>query len=291
MTTSSIRTSASADGSNRVRLPDGRALGYREAGDPDGRPVLFFHGIPGSRFQGPDDEVAREHGVRLIVPERPGYGLSDAAPESYSFVAWAADVAALADQLTLERFAVLGYSIGGVFGLACAQELAPRVARLGLIGSFAPFDDPAAWDGWGPVRGLYDLARTDALGLRKALEPLGTSAEALLSAIGDTVCQPDRDVLAKQHDRFLADARETLAHGIDSVANEMNLLVRPWGIDIGAIRARTVLWHGLDDISVPPSMGRHLATLLPDCRAHFVPNEGHLLMFARSSEILRAVAG
>jgi pimeloyl-ACP methyl ester carboxylesterase len=292
MTKSAFRTSRSADGSARVRLPDGRTLGYFESGDPDGSPLLFFHGIPGSRFQGPEDEVAREHGVRCIAPERPGCGLSDVAPKSYSFEAWSTDVAALADQLALERFAIAGYSIGGVFGLACAQDLGHRVSRLGLIGCFAPFDDPADWEGWGPIRGLYEVAKANASGLRQVLEPLGASPETFLAAMVDTVCQRDKEVLSMSsvHDRFLTDALETLRHGVDSIAHEMTLLARPWNIDIGAIRVPAVLWHGLDDVSVPPSMGRHLASVLPNCRAHFVPNEGHLLMLARWPEILTALA-
>jgi pimeloyl-ACP methyl ester carboxylesterase len=61
-----------------IRLRDGRKLSFAEYGDPAGRPVFFFHGFPGSRFDGEHaGRVSESIGVRLIAPERPGLGLSD----------------------------------------------------------------------------------------------------------------------------------------------------------------------------------------------------------------------
>ncbi|MFC6736107.1 alpha/beta fold hydrolase, partial [Halolamina salina] len=57
---------------------ENRQLAYAEYGDPDGVPVLFLHGTPGSRRLGElfaDD--AEERGVRLLAPDRPGYGRSE----------------------------------------------------------------------------------------------------------------------------------------------------------------------------------------------------------------------
>ena len=59
------------------RLPDGRRVGYADYGDPDGFPVFALHGTPGSRtmFRLADASAALK-GLRLIAPDRPGYGLS-----------------------------------------------------------------------------------------------------------------------------------------------------------------------------------------------------------------------
>jgi pimeloyl-ACP methyl ester carboxylesterase len=66
---------------NRITLRDGRTLAYAEYGDPDGKPVFYFHGTPGSRLEHhPDDAIARERGVRIITADRPGYGHSDFQP-------------------------------------------------------------------------------------------------------------------------------------------------------------------------------------------------------------------
>jgi len=61
-----------------ITLADGRVLAYTEHGDPHGFPVFFFHGNPGSRHMcHPDRRIAATLGVRIITPDRPGYGLSD----------------------------------------------------------------------------------------------------------------------------------------------------------------------------------------------------------------------
>ncbi|MGH9299558.1 MAG: alpha/beta fold hydrolase, partial [Acidimicrobiales bacterium] len=121
-------------------LPDGRELAFSEAGAADGTPVLAFHGTPGSRRQvllPLADEAARKAGVRLIAPDRPGYGHST-FQRGRRLVDWAADVASLADHLDLGHFAVIGISGGGPHALVCAALLADRVNRAGVVSGIGP---------------------------------------------------------------------------------------------------------------------------------------------------------
>ena len=64
-----------------IQLRDGRTIGYAEFGDPQGTPVLWCHGGPGSRIEsstlGP---AAAELGLRLVGIDRPGYGKSTPMP-------------------------------------------------------------------------------------------------------------------------------------------------------------------------------------------------------------------
>lgn len=65
-------------GEGTVGVGEGRALGYAEWGDRDGRPVVTFHGGWGSRLMGvPCEPVATDLGVRLVCLERPGFGYSE----------------------------------------------------------------------------------------------------------------------------------------------------------------------------------------------------------------------
>ena len=83
-----------------VRLSDGRTLSYTECGDPAGAPVFFLHGTPGSRLLGtglhPDAVSCK---VRLISPDRPGYGNSTFRRSS--LVEYVNDLVQLADALAL----------------------------------------------------------------------------------------------------------------------------------------------------------------------------------------------
>src|SRR5436190_12648591 len=136
-------TVAAAQPDQEHRLPDGRTLAYCDYGVPDGRPIFYFHGLPGSRIDGrvAADEM-RAAGVRFIAPDRPGLGCSDLAPGKRTYGGWAQDVAHLADHLGIERFSILGYSCGGPYALAAATELPERVERVGLVSSVATSEMP-----------------------------------------------------------------------------------------------------------------------------------------------------
>src|SRR4029450_2646983 len=103
--------------------------------------VFFLHGCPDSRHAAyAGDPAARRTGVRLVAVNRPGYGESEADASTHE---WGAeDVAAVADRLGIERFAVLGMSIGGPYALACAVRFPDRVTAVGVAA--APAGGPRA---------------------------------------------------------------------------------------------------------------------------------------------------
>ena len=109
-----------------VRLPDGRSVAITSHGDPQGSPLFLFHGTPNSRLGLHHiDRPAKERKVRVVCPDRPGVGRSDPHPER-TIPGYAEDVRALADAIGFERFAVLGYSGGGPYALACGAKLSER---------------------------------------------------------------------------------------------------------------------------------------------------------------------
>ena len=122
-----------------VTLPDGRAMAYAEFGAPDGRPVFWFHGTPGGRWQIPPDapDAARQRGLRLIGIDRPGTGGSSHDPQR-TLLSWARDLERVADALGIEQFAVIGLSGGGPYVLACAHELADRMGVGVSLGGVGP---------------------------------------------------------------------------------------------------------------------------------------------------------
>jgi hypothetical protein len=114
----------------RFFLPGGRRLGYAEFGDPNGAVVLWFHGTPGGRRQFPlvGRRAAERLGLRVVLIERPGSGLSDS--HEYAAVAdFARDMTHVADALGADRLGVVGLS-----GAAPTRCPAPRCPRW-LTGS------------------------------------------------------------------------------------------------------------------------------------------------------------
>ncbi len=120
-----------------VRLRDGRLLAYVTWGDPQGELVFSFHGSPSSRLFRPNVAVTASCGGPSRHVARPGYGRSD-FQEGRSLLDWPDDVAALADALGVDSFAVVGHSSGGPYALACASVMLSRVAGTALVSSRCP---------------------------------------------------------------------------------------------------------------------------------------------------------
>src|SRR5579871_2073114 len=121
-----------------LKLPDGRSLGYLQVGAPAGPAVFHFHGHGSSRLEALMlAEAAAAQGVRVIALDRPGIGRSD--PKTGDrLLDWPADVAAAADALELDKFAVQGMSAGGPYALACAHLIPERLTACALVSAVPP---------------------------------------------------------------------------------------------------------------------------------------------------------
>jgi pimeloyl-ACP methyl ester carboxylesterase len=142
-----------------VGLPDGVRLSFREVGSATGRPVLYLHGTPSSRKEagGQLAEVAATLGLRILAPDRPGYGRSSFF--RYDVRGYPEHLVDLLDMLELGQVGVIGVSGGGSYACACAALLGPRVTRTALIASTAPPDLEGVRAAWSKAdRQQYGLA-------------------------------------------------------------------------------------------------------------------------------------
>ncbi|WP_335999625.1 alpha/beta fold hydrolase [Halorientalis halophila] len=266
-----------------ITLRDGRRLGYAEVGDSDGDPLVLFHGFPNSRvFAAAFDEVAREEGVRVVAPERPGFGVSDPDPDR-TLTDWPADVADLADELGLETFPVLGVSAGGPYAVACAALLDQRVDRAGVVCGLGPMKSVGLRERLWYYSARFVPPVTELglwLGGRKAL----ADREAFLDSMAENAAPADAPVwrgdLGKVVHASMVESRRH--HGLDPLVTETAIFGREWGIDLGAIDVPTWLWYGKEDTVVPTAMGLYLADEIPTADAHFYPDLGHLSTVERA---------
>src|SRR3954470_4096908 len=120
---------------------DGRQLAVALWGPSEGAPLFFLHGGPGSRLLRHVRGEYEKAGVRVATYDRPGFGLSS-RDRGRTVADSAADVAAIADHLGWERFAVCGVSAGGPYALAAAALLPDRVTRCATIVGIGPSDAP-----------------------------------------------------------------------------------------------------------------------------------------------------
>jgi pimeloyl-ACP methyl ester carboxylesterase len=274
-------------------LPGGRLLGYAEYGDSAGTPVLSFHGLPASRLQSRRyDDAARLAGVRLIAADRPGHGLSDFQPRR-AIADWPRDVAALADALGIERFAVLGVSGGGAYALACAARLPERVTALALVSCWGPV---SLMEALSPLaRALLSGSRANRVVTRLCLAALGAAARRAPSEVVRVahrwLPECDRAIVGSSRIQAISarDLTAAFAQGSRGVYHDALLLRADWDLNWSAIRAPVLLWHGEADRIAPAAAARRLAGNLPGCRATFLPGEGHYAVIPRAEELLRAL--
>jgi pimeloyl-ACP methyl ester carboxylesterase len=282
----------------QIGLPDGRHLGFAEYGDPAGSPLFYFHGWPSSRLEARlIDSTATEMRVRVIAPDRPGYGLSDFLPDR-KLTHWPEDVCALAAHLGLNRFAALGISGGGPYAAACAALIPDRLSCVLLVCSVAPGDMPHATDGMVRLyRWLLSFARKAPwLAHRVAKICLrafwGTGEQLIPRQIEERLPEPDKRAVAHAGLRqaLITASKEALRKGVRGAAWDGLLLAKSWGFHLQDIRLPVHLWHGEKDIIVPCAMGRYLAQAIPRCQTTFSPQDGHFsLPYTRMREILLPV--
>lgn len=275
-----------------VDLPDGRCVGYAQLGDPEGRPVLSCHGGLVCRLDVvPADAAARRAGIRVVSPDRPGVGRSTRLP-GRTVGAWAGDAAALADRLGVERFSVLGWSMGGAYALACAALLGDRVDAVALVAPGVPLDWPCAGGSFADRvdAGLLRLARerpgTARLVIAASHRLAAEDPEGWLATARRTM--PAADLAAVERDG-VADYTRVVAGGLadpDGVVDEYLAYDAPWGFAHEDVGQPVRIWHGSDDTVVPPSWGEAAAARLPRGELRMVPGAGHLVARGRWGEIL-----
>ncbi|MEZ5827538.1 MAG: alpha/beta hydrolase [Hyphomicrobiales bacterium] len=280
------------------RLASGRQIGFAEYGGPGGLPAIALHGTPGSRYMfALTDEAARTRGLRLIAPERPGYGLS----ETHHFdtlAETAADVESLADALGFDRFALIGVSGGGPHAIAAAARMTDRILRMALIGPV------------GPIAECGDHIRMSHLHrlIFHHLAPSAYAAGALFYSLRSLVdwapgiayhllmqrvTASDREVLYRPEVRanLQAAIREGLRTGVDGALQDLRLYCGPWNLRLTEIDVPTIMWQGSADTIVPPDAAYHLASALPNCRLEIIEGAGHYWVFGGFDRVLDEVRG
>jgi len=247
--------------------------------------VVYLHGTPGSRV-GPFPlvRVLYELGVRLISFDRPGYGGSDRWP-GRRVADVAQDVAAIADELGLDTFAVVGRSGGGPHALACAALLAGRVTRAGVLVSLAPWEaeglDWFAGMSESNVR-EYTAARSEPELLTTTLAQVAGRVQAdptsLVPALGPDMPEADRRVVADTGIKrlLMKNFAEALRGGSAAGWVDDNLaFCGPWGFEVSDIHVPVLLWHGENDVFSPAAHTRWLAGRIPGAELWVGPDAAH----------------
>lgn len=277
-----------------VSLGDGRQLSYAEYGGREGRPVVFLHGTPGSRVLARlFDDAARRNGVRLLAPDRPGYGRSSPWPgrtptDTGEFVD-----AMLADA-GVSRARVVGFSGGGAFALALAATRGELVSELDVISGAAPpslsRDEPRVQRLLGSLarstpRLLKGLFRGQAWLADRASPSIVVSQYATEDGRAEI---PD-DVAELVRRDFVAAFERSRSGAV----TELRLLAEEWEVSLSEVHCPVRLWHGGRDANASVDDARRVSERLPNAELTVFEDADHLTALLRSRPRIleRSVSG
>jgi pimeloyl-ACP methyl ester carboxylesterase len=269
-----------------VPLPDGRRLEVLDEGSGD-RAFAFFWGTPGAAVPDPDfAELAARHRLRVLQPNRPGYGQSDPHP-GRRVVDLVADMDAALQHLGISELVVMGGSGGGPHALAMAARL-PQCRAAAALVSPAPRDADGLdyYDGmavsnqeeWlladageAVVRPFLEQATT------AMLDPSSGSMYENDGQYADCVCPQDLAALrAAEPELRSARFAKAAERGIEGWLEDDLALTTPWGFSLDEIDKPVSFWAGREDLFVSYRHTLWMGQRVRSADIHVLADEGHL---------------
>jgi pimeloyl-ACP methyl ester carboxylesterase len=266
-----------------VQLQNGSRIAVDEYGDLEGRPVFFCHGWPSSRSMATiAQDAARDLGVRIISPDRPGINES-AFQKERTLLDWPVLLHEIATQLGIEKFRVLGISGGAPYAFASAWSMPEQVEAIAVVSGVPPITELKGHDGLLKLyRWMLALYRKQPRLLRRCFHlarPFASRKIPIrLRPIFLKLLQPcDAAVLrdSRAFEACFESQRQAWRISAEGVMVDAEIYARPWGFALEEVRTPVRLWHGKTDRSFSYYLAEHVARRLPNCRARFVEGAGH----------------
>ncbi|MFI6492382.1 alpha/beta fold hydrolase [Streptomyces sp. NPDC050564] len=247
---------------------DGAALTYDDEGprDGDGVPLVFIHGWTANRHRW-DHQLAHFSPKRRVIRlDLRGHGESSGAGVR-TIEELARDVLALLDHLKVERFVLVGHSMGGMISQTIALSHPERVERMALVNSISRMTYSR---GRGLLMGVSTLVPFKlfvATNIQRAFAP-GYPREEI-----------------REYVRASADTPREVVMTLYGAMRAFDVLDR-----VGEIRTPTLLVHGYHDIQLPVSQMLRMAKAYPDAVVRIV-DAGHELPVEKPAELTSALDG
>jgi 3-oxoadipate enol-lactonase len=246
----------------------GRRLVYDVVGQ--GVPCVLLHAFPLDRRMFLDLAERLTKRGRFILPDLRGFGESDpGAP--YSLADLADDVAALLDDLKIDRAVVGGVSMGGYVALAFAARHPRRLAGLLLADTKAAPDSNEARAARDEAAELIRTQGVAAYVDKQLPRLLSPGASARLR----------EDVRA-----FCAQSAPAVLAGLVALRDRPDR-----GGELASIACPTLVVVGTDDGLTPPAEAETMATAIPKAVLVEIPAAGHLAILEAPLPFCQAVSG
>ena len=279
-------------GQGLIELSDGRHLSYYEFGADTGITVFYCHGFPGSHLDTEilgGNELANKLNLRVIVIDRPGYGDSESKPDR-SLLDWPDDVVAVADQLNLDKFSVLGYSGGGPYALACAYKIPERLNKMVVVSGMGPIEADLAKKGMAmfipKLPGFLQNVILNGMAKSVFKDP-----EKLITNMNKKIPNSDKEAMNSpgMNEVFINLIKAAFKQGSEGAKSDAVIYKNEWGFELEQINHPIQLFHGEDDLNIMIETAKYVSSKLPNCEFETFPGHGHLSLMAQNKEKVLAI--
>ena len=268
-----------------VTLQGGAVVAFQEYGDADGTPVIFCHGWPSSCTMAQlTDEPARELGVRIISPDRPGISGSSLQPDR-KLADWPRVIEGILDYLGIGEFRVLAISGGAPYAYVTAATMPARVRAIAIVCGAIPMAELENAKGLLPLyRWMLALYRSRPQLLRRlfsmagpilAVRPPVRLRPLLLKILMLRPCDAESLRDAAAFEAIFESQRRAWRGSAEGVIADAQIYALPWGFSLEDIRVPVRLWHGTQDRAFSVRLAEQVADRLPNCKARFIDGAGH----------------
>ena len=268
-----------------VRLKNGAVIAFEQYGDASGVPVIFCHGWPSSRTMARlTDEAARDLGIRIISPDRPGISGSSLQPNR-KLSDWPQVVERLANHLGIEKFRMLAISGGAPYAYATARAMPERVRAIAIVSGAVPIVDLVDRRGLLRLyRWMLALYRMSPQLLRKlflmaqpilSLRPPVRFRPLVLKMLMLQTCDEESLRDSAAFEAVFESQRRAWRESAEGVMIDAQIYAQPWGFPIEEVRVPVRLWHGKQDRAFSARLAEDIANRLPNCETRFVDGAGH----------------
>lgn len=249
---------------------NGIRLSYERRGM--GTPMVLLHGYPLDHQIWDDVLPLLADTFELIVPDLRGFGGSSTVDSFSAIEDYAADIAALLDQLEIQKAAIVGHSMGGYVALAFARLYPDRITGLGLVSSQVLADPPDRKEG--RYKSAAEVADKGIAGVVAVMAPKFTS---------DTRLQEyAKQVMERQQPAGYISALKAMAERVDSTTL------------LSSLNVPVVLVHGDADALIPVDRAREVKAAIPDAHLVEISGSGHVPMMEapqKTADALKYLAG
>ena len=285
-----------------LTLPDGRALEVRQQGPSDGRPVLFIHGMLfGSELPKSALDCLEKHGLRLIAPARPNFGMSDPPPGAPEDEAnrLVEDLIFVLDRYGVDKTVCLTNIVGSIYGYSLASPAPERVSGLVNAASSVPLMNARQFASMPPTQRLITFLMRF---VPAYLPPLLQSGIAQIRASGEmpflaTLYEPGTRDHAVANRSELIDLMARSVHfatdqGYWGAYTDTLHVVRDW-----SDYARCICASGIPSIHVHGSVDPQymlddvlrFADRFETLQVRVVEGSGQLVLFDKPEPVIEAV--